>query len=181
MKYPALYYSASDGSAKSQGRFFAALRSEYILLVIVAALSAGWRHLLLGKVFILLILMVLAGILVLKMIGKAEQDWYRYRALAESIKTSAWRFSMAAEPFDDRAEMDAVRDLQAYLGRILEINRASSSMLSANVDEEQVTNEMMKLRRSDCATRLSHYRSNRISEQRAWYRRKAKYNKRAYF
>lgn len=178
MQYPAMYAAASKGSAAAQARFFRTLRAQYALLILLALLSATVRHTSLGRFALLFILGVLGAILVLGIVGRAEQNWYKCRALAESIKTASWRFAMRSDPF---GEADAESRFRRYLADILKSSPLDLELgtVSAGSDP-QITGEMLGIRKLDCQHRLSTYLRERVVDQRQWYAAKASYNRRAY-
>ena len=112
---------------------------------------------------------------------KPEQDWYKGRALAESIKTSCWRYCMRAEPFGD-ADNLAVRraDFRNYLRSILDANRHIGERLPADdAANDQITRSMEVTRSYDLHKRMQLYEEYRIRDQRSWYAIKASRNRRA--
>ena len=114
-----------------------------------------------------------------RFIIKPEQLWYKGRALAESIKTSTWRFCMRAAPFDTGNELEAVASFRNHLRSVLAANQfAGSKLPPEGADEQQITSDMLELRTLSCEQRLAYYDENRIREQRAWYARKAGANRR---
>ena len=154
------------------------IRIEYILLFIIALLSLFY-----GVVPYLLILLsvsFLAVIFIIKVIKNPEQEWYRCRALAESIKTSSWRFMMRAHPFEDASDVDIPRrEFRNLLREILRHNEKVAQELTPD-EGDQVTPEMMRTRQGQLVDRINFYVENRIDEQRKWYAKKSVFNRRAF-
>lgn len=179
--YPALYNSAGDLSATSQRYYHGALMAEYFFLVVAAVLSMNlcshrFYFLLASVVFILLM-----GLLVYRVVQKPEQDWYKGRALAESIKTMTWRYCMGGAPFcselDERAAHSEFRN---QLKEILDINKYAGQKLSPDfAQDDQITSSMVEVRLLSLREKKDYYLVNRIKEQRNWYVKKAGDNKRA--
>jgi hypothetical protein len=108
---------------------------------------------------------------------KPDEDWYQFRALAESVKTLTWRFSTRSEPFDsdDKSAKDGFRN---SLIELLRVNAALGPRFAGYKPEaDQITSEMLELRKSDLPNRKSYYLKERIQDQRVWYKRKSAVNK----
>jgi len=93
-----------------------------------------------------LLLVVLAGLFVFKVYKRLDQDWYRCRALAESVKTSTWRFAMRAHPFMDAESVDQPKaEFRNLLRDILKANHNLAENLQ-NADADQFTASMHTIR-----------------------------------
>ena len=177
--YPALYRSADSGSNRAQRHFLNSLRAEFILLcsLVVATGAkqsyAGWWA------ASLLLATILTGLLVHRYLVENDTKWYRCRALAESIKTSAWRFACRAQPYQDCEKVSiAVRNFLQDLIKIKADNRFIGDSLDENYsDADQITEKMFEVRKLSWEDRLSYYMNNRVREQRTWYAKKAAYNR----
>lgn len=114
-------------------------------------------------------------------IQKPEQDWYRGRALAESIKTSCWKYCMGAEPFGNGDSPQVTRaEFRSYLSEILQANRhIGDRMPPDKAAHDQITESMEEVRALPLEERIKYYDTLRIREQRAWYANKAGLNKKA--
>ncbi|EBA09093.1 Anthranilate synthase component I [Sagittula stellata E-37] len=123
--------------------------------------------------------MVLAGLFVFKIFKRLDQDWYRCRALAESVKTSTWRFSMRAHPFEDTSSIEVPKtNFRNLLKDILQTNRHIAANLETSVTE-QVTGSMIEIRKLPLNQRMDYYVRNRIDNQQAWYSKKSTASKAA--
>ncbi|WP_212743058.1 DUF4231 domain-containing protein [Sphingopyxis sp. 2PD] len=178
--YPALYDDADHQAASSQSHTLNLIRIEYALLIVAAVLSMNWSN---DPIFFAVyaaVLLTSLGVLVKRNSEKPEQGWYRGRALAESIKTSAWRFCMRAEPFDD-AETVATprRAFRDHLADILKANFSTNSPAPSNsAAGAQIPLSMLQVRSLPLDERKSYYRQHRIVNQRNWYQGKAAANRR---
>lgn len=179
--YPALYEAAGDLSADSQAKYLWSLRAEYALLLVAAILSLNFSNsstyfACYALVFVLTLLLMLW-----RAKEKPEQDWYKGRALAESIKTSTWCYCMRAPPFEDAPSVQIRRaEFRNYLNSILETNRQIGGRLPPeHAADDQVTVEMERLRAKSWMERRDFYVEHRIKDQRGWYRCKAVANKKA--
>lgn len=179
LKYPALYDSANNGSINAQSRFLQTVRFEYFLLFCVSVASATRGISRINPLVITLLLVVLAGLFAFKIFKRLDQDWYRCRALAESVKTSTWRFSMRAHPFEDTTSIEIPKaNFRNLLKDILQANRHIAANLETSVTE-QVTESMVEIRKLSLSQRMDYYVKNRIDNQRIWYSKKSKANKNA--
>lgn len=173
--FPALYRSADDLAAREQRQFFLLLRSNLILLVVGALLSLGsvdhWIVALLQAIVLLSAL----GFSVALYTMRADRIWYASRALAESVKTLAWRYISRAEPFDSRDE-DAERLLQARLTATLRQNKELAGRFKSDLAARQISEQMRAHRSGSLSERIASYKEGRISNQRAWYASKAEEN-----
>lgn len=180
LEFPALYMSADGASATAQSTFWWLIRAEYFLLFLVAVLSATRGLSGLNPLVLTLLLVVLAGLFVFKVYKKLDQDWYRCRALAESVKTSTWRFAMRAHPFQDAENIARPKaEFRNLLRDILKANQHLAENLQ-HADADQFTASMMEIRQLPLDERIAYYVANRIDDQRSWYSRKSKANKRAF-
>ena len=97
--YPALFRSADDASNNKQETYLRLIGAEYAVLLVASVLSdsafkGATFYLLYAFVFVLAVVLLLT-----RNLWKLQQDWYRCRALAESVKTLTWRYIMRAAPF----------------------------------------------------------------------------------
>jgi len=146
LEFPALYKSADAASAIAQSTFWWTIRAEYFLLFCVAVLSATRSLSGLNPLVLTLLLVVLAGLFVFKVYKRLDQDWYRCRALAESVKTSTWRFAMRAHPFMDAESVDQPKaEFRNLLRDILKANHNLAENLQ-NADADQFTASMHTIR-----------------------------------
>jgi hypothetical protein len=101
-----------------------------------------------------------------------EKSWYAGRALAESAKSLAWRYAVAADPFPSSGP-----NPEALLTeRLRELVVASSDLtLEAEpLDGAQITSSMRALRAATLEERQQTYRIHRIQDQRVWYAQKSR-------
>ncbi|MEX2578427.1 MAG: DUF4231 domain-containing protein [Verrucomicrobiales bacterium] len=106
---------------------------------------------------------------------RSEDEWYRARAIAESVKTSTWRFMMKGAPYLDSTSIEQVKkEFRNLLRSILaKHNDLAHEFGGAISESEQITEKMCDIRRSVLARRIEFYREFRIDEQRCWYARKS--------
>lgn len=181
LKYPALYDAASALSKGSQSLYLNSIRMEYVLLFVASVLSMEFSR---TRVYFIVYALVFLATLILllwRSKEKPEQDWYKGRALAESIKTSVWCYCMRAVPFEDVPHVKIRRaEFRNLLNEILDANkRIGHKLPPERANEDQITQEMELIRALSLEKRREFYLEHRIKEQRNWYRNKAVDNKRA--
>lgn len=181
LEYPALYKAASVLSATSQKWYHRLLMTEYGLLCLAAVLSMITTPDRAVQSIQAIVFIALAVLLLYRAKTKPEQDWYKGRALAESIKTSTWRYCMRAAPFEDIADIRVRRaEYRNYLRDILRTNRYIGDRIPPDsAADDQITISMDDIRALSLEERRSFYLEHRIREQRIWYINKAGDNKRA--
>lgn len=180
LDFPVLYKSADEASATAQRTFWWTIRAEYLLLFLVAVLSATRGLSGFNPLALTLLLVILAGLFVFKVYRRLDQDWYRCRALAESVKTSTWRFAMRAHPFQDAASVEQPKaEFRNLLRDILRANQNLAENLQ-NPDADQFTASMLATRQLTLDERIAYYVEHRIDNQRRWYAQKSKANGRAF-
>ena len=112
---------------------------------------------------------------------KLQQDWYRCRAIAESVKTLTWRYIMRAAPFaDGPSPQNARAEFRSQLSRIFESNRATADKIDPNWSaDDKITGEMDRVRAFSLDERKKYYTAHRLNDQRTWYVDKARENSRS--
>lgn len=126
------------------------------------------------------LLMIAAMFISILMIFKKDEDtWYRARAVAESVKTSTWRFMMRGDPYTDAESVEVVKaQLRGRLKKVLSEHKDLSYELGGEVSKgEQITTFMCDMRSRSLQERMDFYRNHRIDEERAWYARKSRFNR----
>jgi hypothetical protein len=180
-EYPALYDTASEMSASSQNLFLLLVRAEYVFLFLAAVSSLNFYST--PHYFIIPAAILIASLVVLifRSLQKPEQDWYRGRALAESIKTSCWKYCMRAEPFGDSDSLSKRRgEFRSYLTEILIANRLIGDRLPPNsAAKDQITASMEATRALTLDERKEFYEKHRVRNQRTWYAKKASGNRKS--
>lgn len=174
---PALFQSADQLSNEWQRLFLWGLRLNLVFLVVAAGLSLWNPSNSLGAIGQVVALLLGLGCTVLLAVKHPEQVWYGARAVAESVKTSAWRFMMKGEPYNDMSQEDAHAKFRDTLHLILEQNRDTARLLPVTPDKSHVTLEMIDIFRKPWGERREIYQKERIINQLEWYARKSRFNK----
>ena len=163
---------------RAQSEFLWLVRFEYGLLLLAAVISMeALSNSRLLFAYATIFIFALAAML-LRTLRSADRDWYQCRALAESVKTLTWRYSMRAEPFDGAQLQQARADFRNLLAALLRANRHIGRRIAGlNAQGEQITPEMDAARTKSLAERKEQYLAFRICDQRDWYNRNASANK----
>jgi len=180
--YPGLYQTADKASVESQNNYMLGI-GLYLSLLIAASVCS----LFLGDstslaIIAALIFVATLFISILLLIKRYDKAWYNGRAVAESVKTITWRYMMHAEPYqnpnDSEARVVFVNDLR----QILEQNREFDQIFTGDTaTTEAISKKMIEIRALELADRQKVYINDRIDDQRAWYYRKARFNKKKGF
>lgn len=176
--FPSLYKSADTYSSKSQVNFFLAIKCHLILLILAAILSVVNIQHWLAAIFQVFALLGALACSVYLFAIRPERYWYAGRAVAESIKTIAWRYACRAEPFQDEDAL-ARSKFQLKLKAIIEQNKLFAGELVNSLEGVQISNEMNRIRNLSLVDRRALYAKGRIKNQFEWYAKKSSLNKKA--
>lgn len=178
--FPALYHSADESSLSAQASYLWVIRVQYGLLVTAAIIALWFGNSPNLYIAYAAVVGASSALLIYMSVRKPEKDWYGCRALAESIKTSAWRYMMRAEPFEDAPQIsDVKRKFGALLLEILDVNSHVRESISRSPSTgDQITAAMDTMHALPLEERRELYCKERIADQRAWYVAKVKANRR---
>lgn len=176
---PGLYQCSDQASLDSQNSYFRGLKWYLILLVLAAFVSYLRPSDNVGALLSAALFLVTLGILVFIRIKKPDDTWYNGRAVAESVKTRAWRWMMRAEPYQDNEDIQVVsKEFINDLKIILDQNRSLSHSLQSSVAvSDPISDAMKKVRGLSVPERLKVYVEQRIQKQAKWYWLKSRSNK----
>lgn len=178
---PGLYQSANDASIAEQRKHFHSI-FWYLFLLILASLFAFIAD---GspnpffRIMSALFFLITLFIMIWQRVSKPDDTWYNGRAVAESVKTRAWRWMMRAEPYIDCDNIETMR--KHFVNDLRTILRQNESLISrlgigASL-EEPISEAMIQVRKLNVEERLKVYKQMRITNQALWYTNKANYNK----
>jgi hypothetical protein len=178
--YPAVFRAADAASLQGQSDVTRRMQAALVLVIFAAACGmARWR---VGDADLdvlaacALVAFVGSGLLtVTKGYGDAERQWYKGRAVAESVKTLAWRYAAGGDPFPMKEPEQKSDGL--LLDRIKELLIHSTDLALDTVGGDQITDEMRMSRRLPFDQRKARYLDERIGAQITWYLDKGKTNK----
>lgn len=176
---PALFSDADATSLSAQRTYLRLIQVDIGLVILAAGVGSFspndpvLKTLVAFATALLFVLsIVLSAVLAIR---RYEKRWYGGRAVAESVKTIAWRYSIRAEPYDiedNAADARFVSELRA----ILDDKKHLAVALTGNPitrEPHHITEGMRELRALDTKSRLAAYLSGRVDNQRDWYRRKS--------
>lgn len=178
---PQLFVAADQASKDGQKVHLIGTATRLVLMVGAAACGIGQWRVGSGHDDLLGLLGVLLFILVLLVEGALwkqhpERDWYDGRALAESVKTLAWKYAVGGDPFPiTMAEQQASAD---FADLITELREPYRGLSLSPVLGEAVTSWMSELRGSSSPERRHAYIVDRVEDQQTWYLKNAKQNAR---
>lgn len=180
IELPALHDAVNEASRKGQ-RHYLFLSGARLVSLFVATL-AGAVSLAAGSFdasgLVLLLAFGVAAIAELSLITmQPERDWYSGRAVAESIKTLAWRFSVQGEPFGPSLSRKEADDL--LITRVHEVLARGKDRIPIPAGGELITSSMARLRVQAISVRRDAYLTHRTEDQRAWYFNNATKNARS--
>ncbi|MFF3638758.1 DUF4231 domain-containing protein [Streptomyces sp. NPDC002250] len=177
---PELFRTADTASLQGQRVYIGATKIRLSLAVAAAVFAAV--SIKVGDTWDLAALSVACAFIATLMVEfwlltrNPERDWYDGRALAESIKTLSWRYSIGAAPFIlSSPDMEAERQFIQEVQKLIDEAPADSIVIS---DPVRVTEQMRSLRKKDLELRKRVYLESRIQDQLEWYSSKAKFNSR---
>lgn len=104
-----------------------------------------------------------------------ERRWYEGRAVAESAKTLAWRYSIGADPFP--IEMSRSEAEQKFRERMSAVADQVADRVVFDAEQTVVTSSMESLRASSFEERRAAYVEHRTRDQQRWYAEKARANR----
>lgn len=178
---PALHRDADAASLRAQREFFLATAATLccsVLAAVFGSLDEDWA----GYFAALAFIGALAGSYVL-LKTNPERAWYDGRAVAESVKTLAWQYSVGGGDFPRTAAGPGASEERATDQRFIDALGAVRRGLRdvAPIPQgpvEQLTPAMRDLRAASLDERRAEYMSGRIQNQCRWYAEKARLNAR---
>lgn len=178
---PQLFQAADRASRVGQSTYVRGSRFRLVLLCVAAA--TGVVPLRVGAREVDVASLVAVGLFVLALMMEAvlwrdrpERAWYDGRAVAESAKTLAWKFAVAATPFPATLPLpDATRLL---VERLDAVSHQFWTLELEGVDAPVVSEWMRQCRAAPFAERRRVYLEGRVRDQQKWYAAKARYNRR---
>ena len=184
--YPSYYRAADKASITAQNTYLAFIIADLSSMLIGAGLTIYNYQDENAKLIIYIIsglLLLSATILsiVLKII-KYEDIWYQGRAVAESCKTITWRYMMCSELFESELSSQQSKSnlgirLKEIANQFPDLNKhTDAKLLSLQI----ITKKMENVRSWETQRRKQFYIQERIEDQKNWYSRESKKNKKRY-
>lgn len=170
--FPSLFVAADRHAIVWQRRYLRLERLQLWSLVLAAVTSTiqgqGWR------ITAFVLVLIGFGAQLLRVILRADQKWWNGRALAETVKTTSWKYCVGGDPLPvGREDGDA-----AFARRLERISQQFQKYAAIAYETDQISPSMRHWRSRPLDERVSAYRSERIQDQAAWYSSKARINRR---
>lgn len=177
---PHLFQAADKASLQAQRSYIGGTRTRLVVLGLAAAMGIfSWR-VGAGRVDVFGVLGVVAFLIATvaelnSWKSRPDKGWYDGRAVAESAKTLAWKFSVCALPFP--ADMDLADARRALVDRLKSVQDAFPGLELEPVVAPAISDWMIDQRGSVLCDRRKSYLSARITDQKNWYSSKAALSK----
>lgn len=179
LEFPNIFEKADSKSLSSQNSLTKLNKGILILLIVSTFVSSiqidnGWISIISS---ILLVISLILTVWIMHF--QPEKTWYDGRAIAESAKSLTWKFITGTKPFSHKLKsIDAEEKLIKNLKQIIGQKKEFFQLIGEEFAEgEQITNSMRKLRKLDFKDKVEYYSINRLENQRAWYYKKSKENR----
>lgn len=184
--FPGLYQAADDSSVRAQKYYLIIIGLDLVFMILGALLAIYNFESNSAKLIIYIIsgfFLITSLILTIVLKSKAYEDtWYQGRALAESVKTLAWRYCTCSELFEKSKSSEEVNAI--FINRLKELANEFKELnkhLDANkISRSVISNRMESLRDLSTDKRKEVYINERIADQKKWYSKKATFNKKKY-
>src|SRR5690606_35848313 len=169
---PVVFRSSDSASLEGQRSYVRGTKLRLGLAVAAAVCGALDQQAAVTGLIVAFVLTICVEVWLLA--ERPEQFWYDGRALAESTKTLAWRFSVGGSPFP--AGLSQAGAHRRFQQRLSELLREAPVSSLAPVGSIAVTDAMSTLRARPFTDRKEAYLRYRIEDQQQWYTAKAATN-----
>lgn len=174
-KYPSIYNYADNRSTLMQKIYFYTLFFEYLILVLTSVNSfLDYDN---KYIISLIFFIILTLVFFTKIKFSLSSKWYKYRALAESIKTTTWRYIMKSEPFNNKDDLSLYKDYVKKLQHIVNGSNIIPKKIKIDKDNNNFyTISMKEINDLPFTERKNFYLEKRVKNQLSWYDSKSEYN-----
>jgi conflict system pore-forming effector with SLATT domain len=173
---PALARAASNASGRAQRLFLWLVGADLALLVLAGVSGAvEWTGQAEQAAAFATAAFMAFGLVLALVIQqeRLERTWYDGRAVAESVKTIAWRYMTKTKPYQgETVDKRFIADLR----KIMNERRELAAALRGDVSADPITPTMERVRSFDTAGRLKVYLRERIGDQQRFYSERANEN-----
>lgn len=177
---PQAFQAADRASLAGQQLYVNGSRWRLVLILLAAAGGIySWR---VGKgdIDLLAIASLVCFVLALLIENRLwqlrpDKNWYDGRAVAESVKTLAWKFAVCAHPFP--VDMKLTDAVDAFTNRVEGITSQFRGLVLAPVDAPMISLWMKRQRLASWDERRNKYLAFRLQDQKSWYSKKSSYNR----
>lgn len=182
---PDLFQTADKNAIRAQRGYLRGVRVELLLLTLGALTSvytfrigtADWSSITAALAFGAALV-----VRVVRVLNQSDTIWYEGRAVAESVKSLAWRYAVGGEPFAMHNQAPGSVETQLS-ARVRQTLRDVSGLVIATArgnkrEGVHVTKRMTEIRTQSLAARKDSYIYGRIQDQIRWYGRRSTFNTR---
>jgi len=181
--YPQLYQVSDSLAVRSEARYYWLVRLK-IGLIVAAAIVASVTFSLepdlaeLGGIVLAALLVGSMAFTVIMKIKNYDQIWSDSRAVAEYLKSETWSFMMSVGPYDGKLIGENAKIFLERQRLALQKRPELCAHLTTDFEEAiQISDHMREIKNATFETRKEYYIRNRVRDQRLWYMRKAKWNR----
>jgi hypothetical protein len=176
--YPAIYKEADNISNKTQKNYLWILKAFLFLLILSSILFTYFDNIFILKLLNTIVSLIIVVLSFVFQFRNFQGTWYNARAVAESIKTISWRYSVKAEPYDI-SDIEAKSLFMETVKHIIDMNHDFQQYIEAEYGSHQaISDSMTATRQLSLQERFTIYHENRVREQKNWYKQKSLFNKR---
>lgn len=182
MELPDSHSIYNKSAITAQNYYFLLIICELMQLVIVAILSLiislYYDETVSTIGFSIIFILFIAGIIIQLFYDKKQfaRKWFEFRAVAESIKSLAWQYTMGCGDFcDENAAKKLFLEQIKQIKERYEVNPYPKTISSDGIDEIKDTMEIVT--KMEWKEKKETYIKERINNQIAWYTNKSKLNK----
>lgn len=175
--FPGIYKEADNISNKTQQNYLRLLKLFLSILVLSSFLFSYFSDIWEIKIINAVLSLFVLSLSFIFFLYDFQGIWYNARAVAESIKTSCWRYAVKADPYnidDQQASALLIETMQ----RIVDMNNDFKKHLTACYScDDQLPESLIKIRSLSIDERVEYYYGKRIIDQKNWYKSKSEFNK----
>jgi hypothetical protein len=175
--YPALFQVADASSVAGQQSYRRFVQIELSFVLVGAALGGigAFADASLKPLLASLASACLIGSIAMKLVNRqsgSDQRWFDGRAVAETVKTQAWRFMMRVSPYEDdrTAESRFAADVLSAIRARPELQQPLELLPET---ASQISDAMRAVRTLRLVERRTLYIVRRVNDQASWYRNRA--------
>lgn len=174
--FPAIYQEADSISNKTQKCYLLVLKLYLTILIVASILFTYFNNVWEVKIVNAILSLIILALSFVFFFYDFQGIWYNARAVAESIKTSCWRFAIKAEPYnveDEQADELLLNTMKHIVDMNHDFQKHITACFSCN---EELPDSLTKIRLLPVEKRRDFYHNYRVLDQRNWYKNKSEYN-----
>lgn len=186
VEYPALFSASDSASLAAQKTYLRLLRGQlalFILASLSSSIAAAAEPSIQYRFSTSAAIFLSVGLLLMWILRAQAYDkiWFDCRAVAESVKTAAWRYMMRASPYDldeGTSNVDA-----RFIKHLKEIRAARHGvemhLAGLSPGGKEISDYMRRTRGLSLEEQKKVYCRDRLIDQKMWYEGRVRSNRRA--